>query len=136
MQVDAVFCEVRYRLDPTLLEEFEEYGRAWVRLIRRHGGTHYGFFMPRAAPSDATISFPGRGTAGAEDVAVALFGFPDEESYNDYRNEVGADPEAAPIIARFATPPFISYERTFLSPLPEQSADDPGRRRLNNVPGR
>lgn len=72
MQAEAVFCEVRYHLDPDKLEEFQAYGRAWVCLIERHGGVHYGFFMPRAAPSDTTISFPGRGQAGADDVAVAL----------------------------------------------------------------
>lgn len=114
---NAVFCEVRYHLDPDRLKEFEDYGRAWVRLIERHGGVHHGFFMPRAAPGDTTISFPGKGQAGAEDVAVALYGFPDEEAYNNYRTQIGLDPEAAPVIERFAEPPFKSYERVFLSPL-------------------
>ena len=113
----AVFCEVRYHIDPGKLDEFEDYGRAWVRLIERHGGVHYGFFLPRAAPIDTTISFPGRGQAGAEDVAVALYGFPDEAAYNNYRAQVGLDPEAAPVIERFADPPFQSYERIFLTPL-------------------
>jgi hypothetical protein len=113
----AVFCEVRYRLDQGKLEEFEDYGRAWVRLIERHGGVHYGFFLPRAAPSDTTISFPGRGQAGAENVAVALYGFADEAAYNNYRVQVALDPDAAPVIERFADPPFQSYERIFLSPL-------------------
>ncbi|WP_276204608.1 hypothetical protein [Sphingomonas panacis] len=40
MQAKAVFCEVRYRLDPDRLKEFEDYARAWVRLIERHGGVH------------------------------------------------------------------------------------------------
>ncbi|WP_316213462.1 MULTISPECIES: NIPSNAP family protein [unclassified Bradyrhizobium] len=116
MQVKPVFCEVRYRLDPDRLGEFQEYGQAWVRLIERHGGVHHGFFMPRAAPGDATISFPGRGQAGAEDIAVALYGFPSEEAYNNYRARIGLDPEAASVIERFAEPPFKSYERIFLSP--------------------
>lgn len=119
-QATAVFCEVRYHLDPSRLSEFEDYGRAWVKLIERHGGTHLGFFMPRAAPSDATISFPDKGRAGAEDVAIALYGFPDEEAYNRYRMQVSLDPEAAPVIQRFAEPPFHSYERVFLSPLVRQ----------------
>lgn len=120
MPATPVFCEVRYRLDPDRLKEFEDYGRAWVRLIARHGGVHHGFFMPRAAPGDTTISFPGKGQAGAEDVAIALYGFPDEAAYNNYRVQVGLDPEAAQIIARFAEPPFESYERIFLSPLAPQ----------------
>lgn len=117
MPDNAVFCEVRYRLDPDRIAEFEDYARAWVRLIERHGGVHHGFFMPRAAPSDTTISFPGLGQAGADDVAVALYGFPDEDAYNQYRVGIGLDPEAAPVIARFAEPPFKSYERIFLTPL-------------------
>ena len=121
--MQPVFCEVRYRLDPDRLEEFEDYGRAWIRLIERHGGVHHGFFMPRAAPGDTTISFPGKGRAGAEDVAVALYGFPDEEAYNAYRKQVPLDPEGAAVIERFAEPPFKSYERIFLSPL----SGGPGR---------
>ncbi|AOH83720.1 hypothetical protein AWL63_06810 [Sphingomonas panacis] len=73
--------------------------------------------MPRAAPGDTTISFPGTGQAGAEDVAVALYGFADADAYNSYRTQVSLDPEAAPVIERFAEPPFKSYERIFLSPL-------------------
>ncbi|CAN5403782.1 NIPSNAP family protein [soil metagenome] len=117
MQAQAVFCEVRYRLDPDKLQEFEAYGRAWVRLIERHGGVHHGFYMPRVAPGDMTMSFPGKGLAGEEDVAVALYGFPDEASYNNYRTQVGLDAEGACVIERFREPPFKSYERIFLSPL-------------------
>lgn len=117
MQSNAIICEIRYRLDPDRLAEFEDYGRAWVRLIERHGGTHYGFFLPRAAPSDTTISFPGKGQPGADDVAIALYGFPDEAAYQRYRMGIPLDPEAAPIIARFEDPPFKSYERIFLRPL-------------------
>ena len=117
MQNEAVFCEVRYRLDPDRLDEFRDYGRAWTRLIERHGGTHYGFFLPRAAPGDTTMSFPGRGQAGRDDEAVALFGFPDEEAYRNYRVQVPLDPEGAAVIERFRDPPFTSYERIFLQPL-------------------
>lgn len=117
MQSEAIVCEVRYRLDPEKLAEFEEYGRAWIRLIERFGGTHYGFFLPRAAPSDTTISFPGRGRQGDVGVAVALFGFPNDAAYRRYRTELPLDPEAAAVIARFAEPPFESYERIFLQPL-------------------
>ena len=112
-----IICEVRYRLDPSRLEEFEQYGRAWTRLIERHGGVHYGFFLPRAAPSDTTISFPGKGQSGADDEAIALFGFPDDESYRKYRAQIPLDPEGAAVIERFADPPFKSYERVFLQPL-------------------
>jgi hypothetical protein len=115
-----VFCEIRYRLDPDRLAEFEEYGQAWTRLIERHGGIHYGFFLPRPAPGDTTISFPDRGKAGPTDVAVALYGFPDEQAYNVYRQQVPLDPEGAAVIERFAEPPFESYERILLQPLPDR----------------
>ena len=120
MQDGAVVCEVRYRLDPERLDEFRDYGRAWIRLIERHGGTHYGFFLPRAAPGDTTMSFPGKGQAGRGDEAVALFGFPDEQAYRNYRTQVPLDPEGAAVIERFRDPPFLSYERIFLEPLSGQ----------------
>lgn len=117
MKARPVFCEVRYRLDPHRLAEFEDYGRAWIGLIERFGGTHHGFFMPRSAPADTTISFPGRGSAGADDVAIALYGFPDEAAYQRYRDEIPRDPQGAAVIARFADPPFRNYERIFLQPI-------------------
>ncbi|UAK25462.1 NIPSNAP family protein [Sphingomonas nostoxanthinifaciens] len=120
MQSEAIVCEVRYRLDPDKLAEFDDYGHAWVRLIERYGGTHYGFFLPRAAPSDTTISFPRRGQQGETDVAVALYGFPDDAAYRRYRTELPLDPEAKIVIERFAEPPFKSYERVFLQPLSGQ----------------
>ena len=115
--VKAVICAVRYRLDPDRLLDFAEYGRVWVRLIEKHGGVHYGFFMPREAPGDMAMSFPGIGSAGRDDEALALFGFTDEEAYCRYRASVPLDPEAVAVIERFADPPFESYERTFLQPL-------------------
>ncbi|MES2022540.1 MAG: hypothetical protein V4460_14695 [Pseudomonadota bacterium] len=117
MHAKAIACEVRYQLDPDQRAAFEDYGRAWVRLIERHGGFHYGFFLPRAAPGDSTLSFPGKGHARPGDVAIALYGFPDEATYNAYRRNVPLDPEAAPILERFVEPPFHSYERIFVSPL-------------------
>ena len=36
-------------------------------------------------------SFPGLGYDGPTDVAVAMFTFPDEESYRTYRKEVATD---------------------------------------------
>jgi hypothetical protein len=88
-------------------------------LIERHGGVHYGFFLPRGAPGDSTLSFPNIGRTGADDEAIALYGFPDDEAYLSYRTQIPLDPEAAGVIERFANPPFKSYERIFLQPLSE-----------------
>ena len=53
------------------------------------------------------------------DIAVALFSFPDEETYRRYRIAAAADPEGAAANARYReNPPFVSYERIFLQPLP------------------
>jgi hypothetical protein len=113
---NKLVCEVRYELDPDRLDEFAEYARTWTRLIRRHGGVHYGFFMPRAAPAGTPMSFGGLGSAGPANEAIALFAFPDDDAYRRYRANVAADPEGMAANARFATPPFRSYRRCFLEP--------------------
>ncbi|WP_253958292.1 NIPSNAP family protein [Rhizobium sp. WYJ-E13] len=114
-----VTCEVRYRLDPGKRTEFEAYAEVWVQLIERYGGTHHGYFMPREKPEGAGLSFPGAGADGEGNIAIALFTFPDEETYLGYRASVAADPDSIAANARFgADPPFRSYERLFLRPLP------------------
>src|SRR5882757_2073381 len=89
----TVTCQIRYRLDLSKLNEFEVYARAWMQLIVRYGGTHHGYFIPRAAPRRVRTSFPGVGHDGPNDIAIALFTFPDEQSYSRYRDMVAADPE-------------------------------------------
>jgi hypothetical protein len=100
------------------LSAFESYARNWMMLIKRYGGIHHGYFLPRAAPDGAEISFPGLGYDGPRDVAVAMFTFPDEESYRRYRQMVKADPEcqlAAALVRE--TRCFTRYERLFLQPV-------------------
>ena len=110
-------CFLRYTLAPGKQAEFERYVEKWRELITRHGGTHHGYFMPRAAPADSAFSFAGVGRAGPDNVAVALFSFPDEHAYEAYRQGVAADPECGPAAALFTeTGCFLDYERTFLSP--------------------
>ena len=111
-----LICEVRYELDPHRLDEFADYARTWVRLIRRHGGVHHGFFMPREAPAGSPMSFASLGATGPANEAVALFAFPDDDAYRRYRESVAADPEGMAANTRFADPPFKSYRRRFLEP--------------------
>jgi hypothetical protein len=57
------------------------------------------------------VSFPGIGYDGPADVAVAMFTFPDEESYRRYRESVKAEPEcqsAAALSGRQAALPALS----------------------------
>ena len=71
--------------------------------------------LPQA---DVAVSFPGLGYDGPADVAVAMFTFPDEESYRLYRDKVATDPEclsAATLVRE--TECFTRYERLFLQPV-------------------
>ena len=57
-------CFIRYSIAPDKHEEFKEYARAWIGLIRKYGGTHHGYFVPGTAADDlpdAGFSFPGLG---------------------------------------------------------------------------
>lgn len=114
---EPIFCEVRYDLDPQKLEQFKEYGRTWIKLIERCGGAHHGYFLPRPAPKDASISFPVLGQTSGGDKAIALFSFPSEEAYQNFRTQAASDPDVAAANERFAEPPFHSYERAFFSLL-------------------
>ena len=64
-----------------------------LSLIERYGGIHHGYFIPRVIPDEVGMSFPGLGYDGPANVAVAMFTFPDEESYRLYREMVATDPE-------------------------------------------
>jgi NIPSNAP len=116
-----VTCFIRYEVDPEKLDEFEEYARAWIPLIEKYGGTHHGYFMPGRSTDkfpDPTFSFPGLGTNGPDNFAVALFSFPDLETYHSYRKAVSEDPDCKAARARFnETKCFSSYERNFLKPI-------------------
>jgi len=60
----VITCYVRYVLDMQKLDAFSEYGRLWMQLITKLGGTHHGYFLPSRDPeatSDRRVSFPGIG---------------------------------------------------------------------------
>ena len=65
-----VTCYLRYVIDPYKAAEFEHYGKLWIGLIRKFGGTHHGYFMP---------------SEGANNIALALFTVPSLAAYEDYR---------------------------------------------------
>ena len=113
-----VTCQIRYTLNLDKLSAFESYARTWMVLIEKYGGVHHGYFIPRPSPDRIGVSFPGLGYDGPTDVAVAMFTFPDEESYRRYRTMVAADPEcqsAAALVRE--TGCFTRYERLFLEPV-------------------
>ncbi|MEV0375293.1 NIPSNAP family protein [Streptomyces sp. NPDC050636] len=98
-----VTIHLKYEIDTERLEEFEEYGRRWIHLVDRFGGTHHGFFLP---------------SEGDSDIAYALFSFPTLAAYEQYRLDSTTDPEcrAAYELAR-KTRCIKRYERRFLRPL-------------------
>ena len=114
----AVTCQIRYTLDLTQLGAFETYARIWMTLIERHGGTHQGYIIPKTYPDEVGPSFPGLGYDGPTDIGIAIFTFPDEESYRRYRKAVATDPEcitAAALVRESGC--FTRYERLFLQPV-------------------
>ena len=100
-----ITCVVTYTVDSNQLEAFEEFGRAWIRLVNARGGTHHGYFLP---------------AEGASDSALALFSFPSLADYEEYRRGFGSDPEflAADRI-RDESGCVLRYERTFMRPVLE-----------------
>jgi hypothetical protein len=90
-------------------------------LIRKYGGTHHGYFLPGEKDDilpNAAFSFPGLGTAGLPNTAVALFSFPSIDAYDRYRAAVAEDEGCKIATARFnETKCFSGYERTFLVPI-------------------
>src|SRR5688572_16935626 len=113
-----VTCFLRYWVAAGKLADFEHYASVWMRIVARYGGTHYGYFLPGETPPSASFSFTGIGETGPDDVAIAMFSFPDIEAYEKYRREVAKDPECKAITKHYeATKCFTRYERTFVRAL-------------------
>ena len=98
-----ITCHLKYIIDPTQLNIFEEYGRRWISLVNRFGGKHHGYFMP---------------SEGANNIAYAYFSFESLAAYEQYRNDILADTDCLAAF-KLATNSkcIVSYERTFLRPV-------------------
>lgn len=98
-----ITVHLRYEIDPDKLDEFTEYGKTWIQLVNRLGGTHHGYFMP---------------SEGDNDEAFALFTFPSLAAYEEYRVASRTDPDCVRAF-EFAksTGCIRRYERRFLSPV-------------------
>ncbi|MFF0429304.1 NIPSNAP family protein [Streptomyces sp. NPDC004520] len=100
-----ITVHLKYEIDPDRIEDFEEYGRRWVALVGRFGGTHHGYFLP---------------SEGDSDIAYALFSFPGLAAYEQYRADSARDPECQEAIELARRTRCIRrYERRFLRPLDE-----------------
>ncbi len=75
-------------------------------------------FCPCEGTPATTFSFPGLGSDGPRNIAIALFSFPTVEAYESYRENVAKDPDCDAATKRFQqSRPFLSYERLFLEPV-------------------
>jgi hypothetical protein len=103
-----VTCCIRYVIDPYKLAEFERYGRMWIPLVAKFGGTHHGYFLPHE---------------GANNIALALFSFASLADYERYRAESRRD-AACQAAYQFAedTRCIVSIERSFMRPVFESAS--------------
>jgi hypothetical protein len=101
--VKMVTCYLRYTIDPYKLAEFEEYAKMWIPLVDNLGGTHHGYFLPHE---------------GANNIAIALFGFSSLAAYEEYRLKMAEDPDCQKAF-KYAEENrcIISYERSFMKPI-------------------
>ncbi|MEH6404057.1 MAG: NIPSNAP family protein [Sneathiella sp.] len=98
-----ITCYVKYMIDASKIEEFEQYGKLWIPLVEKFGGIHHGYFLP---------------SEGASDVALAMFSFPSLAEYENYRGKAAVDADCQAAVA-FAddTQCFLRYERSFFRPV-------------------
>ena len=98
-----ITCHLRYTIDPFKTKEFEHYGKIWIPLVEKFGGTHHGYFLP---------------SEGANNLAIAMFSFPSLALYEEYRTRSLQDPECLAAF-QYATDTrcVLSYERSFFRPV-------------------
>ena len=98
-----ITCYLRYEIDPFKVKEFETYGKMWIPLVNKFGGTHHGYYMPHEGP---------------DTVAVAMFSFPSLAAYEIYRTAAANDPECQKAVAYYRdTRCFLKFERSFMRPV-------------------
>lgn len=99
----SVTCVIRYEIDPFQREAFEQYARAWGRIIPRCGGHLVGYFLPHE---------------GSNCVAWGLIAFDSLADYERYRARLKADPEGRANFDFAHTRRLIlREERSFVAPV-------------------
>lgn len=98
-----ITCFLHYVIDPFKLKEFETYGRMWIPLVEKFGGTHHGYFLPHEGPSN---------------IAVAMFSFPSLGDYEIYRAATMDDADCQAAMRYLEEKKcFLSYNRSFMRPV-------------------
>jgi hypothetical protein len=99
--VMSITCFIRYDIDPFQRDAFEEYAKAWGRIIPRCGGRLVGYFLPHE---------------GTNNIAWGLISFDSLAAYEAYRTRLKADPEGRENFAMAQSKRLIlREERTFLT---------------------
>ena len=98
-----ITCSITYTLDPSKVDAFETYAKAWIHLVTRLGGTHHGYWLPHEGPND---------------IAYAHFSFPSLAAYEAYRSDMSQDPECQAAFD-FAQKSgcILRYDRSFTRPV-------------------
>jgi hypothetical protein len=100
----TVTCVIRYEIDPFQREAFKEYAENWGRIIPRCGGRLVGYFLPYE---------------GTNNVGWGLIAFDSLASYEAYRTQLKADPEARENFTMAQTKRLIlREERNFVEAVP------------------
>lgn len=98
-----VICHIRYQIDPFKRAQFEEYAKAWYRIIPACGGNLIGYYMP---------------SEGTNDIAHAMIGFDSLAAYETYRAKLRSDPASMANFNFAERERFIMREeREFLRPV-------------------
>ena len=98
-----ITCFVRYQVNRKKLPEFEEYAKRWIKLVKKFGGQHHGYFLP---------------SEGKSDEALCLFSFPSLADYEKYRIKAATDPEVlATLKYGEDNNTMLEWERTFFRPV-------------------
>jgi hypothetical protein len=95
-----IVCHIRYEIDPFKRTLFEDYARAWLKIIPACGGELLGYFLPHE---------------GTNDIAHALIGFESLAAYEAYRARLREDAAGKANFALAERERFIRREeRSFL----------------------
>jgi hypothetical protein len=73
---------IRYTIDPRRLADFDSYAKSLRSIVGRCGGRLVDYYLPTKF-------------AGATDTAFGLIDFPTLAAYEQYRDRLAADPDAA-----------------------------------------
>ncbi|CTQ51560.1 hypothetical protein LP7551_00072 [Roseibium album] len=95
-----ITCFIRYHIDPTKRDAFEQYARNWGQAIPRFGANLFGYFAPHE---------------GSTTLAYGVYSLENLAAYEAYRARLSADPLGQENYAFAQREKFILREdRTFL----------------------